>query len=610
MTKPLKIILLILLGVLAVLLFYRPIEMGDTWWHLSSARWILENQQFPQEDMFAFSDTYREPWIYTSWLGGSIYYLVYMASSEQGLKVFRLLLLFGIVAIFFVRSYKKIPFPYMMALTTIFIFALALRCLMRPFLFNYIFAQIFLIILMKHDRDSRLGPLLLLPVINSLWFNLHPGSFVYGTHLIITFLLVYLIQSFSARSKRREDETSTNNPKKLLNISILLVFFSLSFAISPYGFGSIERVLRIFLEPQTSHYYRMNVVISESKPPMFIFSLNGIWFYFLTAFSFFMLKRETEKSFLFTLLFANSLFLFLYTARANVFYVIVCSYMIVDNLQRIPLKLPESFLKNRKHLQIASSTIFIIFAFIHIIRLTTPNIYHDNNRHNELTKMYSQSTPLKMMQFLKNHDIAGDVFNSHGLGGYLIWAAHPKLRPIKDGRNENIEINKLYHSALKNPQQSWEMVENKLGIKIALLDMSLSQSDKLAKHLIASKNWNLVLIDSMYIVFLKKGAFNIPAEVKQFQNQLNKATVSKANLNDLKTRFEARSFNTLDRLLEPPLMYAEGLDEAATMYLLGFSDAAIEKLKSIPKRVQYPKVQKRISALIRTIEQEKYDFRL
>ena len=102
----------------AAIFFFKPLEISDNWRHLSIGRWIFQNYQIPQYDIFAFTDI-PKPSMSNEWLGSSLIYSVYLIGAEQGLKIFRTIVCILVLGIFFFQYFRKIPFSILLLLFTI-----------------------------------------------------------------------------------------------------------------------------------------------------------------------------------------------------------------------------------------------------------------------------------------------------------------------------------------------------------------------------------------------------------------------------------------------------------------------------------------------------------
>ena len=79
------------------LFFFRPIEIEDIWWHLSTGRWILANGAFPTQDVFSYVSPPGH-WILTQAPASCIFYIVYLLDGLFALKIFRVIIIGAAIA--------------------------------------------------------------------------------------------------------------------------------------------------------------------------------------------------------------------------------------------------------------------------------------------------------------------------------------------------------------------------------------------------------------------------------------------------------------------------------------------------------------------------------
>lgn len=90
--------LFFLAAVLALPPLLLPLYNPDIFWHLSSARWILEHAAFPREDFLSFTKAGR-PWVDFEWLSQLVFYGAHRAGGVGALWVLKNLLL--VLSLFF-----------------------------------------------------------------------------------------------------------------------------------------------------------------------------------------------------------------------------------------------------------------------------------------------------------------------------------------------------------------------------------------------------------------------------------------------------------------------------------------------------------------------------
>lgn len=159
----------------------------DTWWHLRTGDWILEQGTLPRTDPFSWTAEGRS-WVTHEWLSQVIYAAIYRLAGAAGLLILSGVLA-GIAGLALTRALARIS-------TDIWAQAIAalvavtggsLLWSVRPHLFSLALLSVFLTLCLAelgspgHKRTWWMVPLTL------VWANLH-GAFVLGPLCIFLFV--------------------------------------------------------------------------------------------------------------------------------------------------------------------------------------------------------------------------------------------------------------------------------------------------------------------------------------------------------------------------------------------------------------------------------------
>ncbi|TAK11919.1 MAG: hypothetical protein EPO32_10410 [Anaerolineae bacterium] len=148
---------------------------NDTWYQLTSARWMVEHRQLLDVDLFSYT-RYGQEWDYVqvNWLGQLLMYPFYVVGGAGGLNVFVAL----VVVLAYAILYPAIPggaflraFALVLTATVAAVFWPA-----RTNIFSFLFFAIHLRIL-EDWRWGRADRLKLLPLAQAVWANTHSASF-------------------------------------------------------------------------------------------------------------------------------------------------------------------------------------------------------------------------------------------------------------------------------------------------------------------------------------------------------------------------------------------------------------------------------------------------
>src|SRR3989442_4089725 len=156
----------------------------DTYWHLASAKWMVEHGQLLRMDVFSSTVT-GQPYSVGEWLGQLALYLAHIARGWTGLALLRATLV-AIGAFFLTRAALRVaPAPFAIAIAA---FALALSEITwtdRPQLFSLaLFPMLFEVLIAA--RAGRTALLAAVPPLLLVWTNLH-GGYALGLALLALF---------------------------------------------------------------------------------------------------------------------------------------------------------------------------------------------------------------------------------------------------------------------------------------------------------------------------------------------------------------------------------------------------------------------------------------
>src|SRR5690349_856544 len=172
---------IIILGVFA---FSVPtIPSADMWWHLSTGRYVVQNHAVPHTEPFSATIA-GKPWTAHEWLSGVVFYLAYSLLGSAG----PLLLTACVLTLAFWFSYQRSggPLPARLFALALGVAATTPIFSVRPQIFTYALAAIFLLGLTRYFQTGAYKMLLWLPALTILWVNFH-GGYVLGLTIILLY---------------------------------------------------------------------------------------------------------------------------------------------------------------------------------------------------------------------------------------------------------------------------------------------------------------------------------------------------------------------------------------------------------------------------------------
>jgi len=171
---PKIIIPLILIAIIAACSGYHPIRNYDIWRNLAVGRWISEEQAFPREEFFSFTESGR-PWTDYEWLSELIFWWIYTLGNIPGLILYKTILIFLSFLFLYlhcitrgIRPIWTVPILLVPVASLI-----QFRLLIRPHLHSFFLGAVLLWWLTRTAGIKRLAGVF---IIFALWSNLHGGQ--------------------------------------------------------------------------------------------------------------------------------------------------------------------------------------------------------------------------------------------------------------------------------------------------------------------------------------------------------------------------------------------------------------------------------------------------
>src|SRR5688572_7575530 len=378
----------------AIALGYCRVADPDFWWHLATGQRIAATGSIPREDVFSYTAAGR-PYVDHEWLFQLAQYATFSAFGLTGitiLKIAIIALIFGVIAGYCARRFESA-----VAAGGLTLFAMAgatPRLVERPELFSILFLALTFIAIDSFTRDGNRRVLAVLPLLYVLWANVHAA--------LIVGLLLQLIFIIGAAIDRRRDV--------IVALAITSAACVLAAGINPFGF----RVLTVPFE--LTALVDSGVLDNREWQAPTMRSATTFWF-FLAASTLLMAADLRRRRVATLLLFA----FFGYLALRYVRNVGVFSAM-------APLLIAANGPLRSLWERVLAATGVIALV------LTATIVYPFERGRGEASYF-----PDRLTSFVERYDLRGNMYNTWGLGGYLIWQLYPERRVFMDGRNEVYE---------------------------------------------------------------------------------------------------------------------------------------------------------------------------
>lgn len=468
MDKTLRIIIIILLLAWLSLFLFSKINLttADLGRHIKNGELILKGEtEVLNTNYYSYTNP-DYPFLNHHWGAGIIFFLVSKIGGIFSVHLLYILLFFASFLLLFLIAEKKVGTETAALISLLIIPLIAYREEVRPEIFTYFFSSLFFYILWNNKKKH------IIPVLQLIWVNTHI-YFVFGPALIAGFLIQRLI-----------------NKKKIKDLVILLIITSIVCLINPFGFRTITYPFTVL------NNYGYRIVENQSIKFLEDFGLKDPTFllfkivFCLMIISFILLILKKKKiSFVNACLGIGLGIMSIFIVRNISMFGLFALPILAVNMPRIRFKTMDS----RMGL-LAGSCLIIIF----ILSFYAPYLPMAKNTFG-LGLIPNNNAS---MEFFKEHDIQGPIFNNYDIGGYLIYHSQ---KVYVDNRPE------AYPSSFFNetyiPKQQKSEVDEFNTIFFYYRDMT-NWAQVFLKDIVKNPEWVPVYVDDFALILLKRNELN------------------------------------------------------------------------------------------------------
>ncbi|MBN1991855.1 MAG: hypothetical protein JW953_04075 [Anaerolineae bacterium] len=453
----------------------------DTWWHLRSGQYIVENQTIFTTDPFSHTHA-GQVWMYPK-LGQVFWYGLFSWGGWLGLSLGLAALVTGAFGLVWWVTPGNL---YLRAFAILLgVITSALTWVARPQMFSFLLAGLVLLLLERYKRAGSRW-IYALPFLAVLWANAH-GGYAVAFMLVV----VYLLGETLNHVTRHGDDPVL--PWR--QIGILLAIAMLSFGvvvINPHGW-------RMWLYPfQTVGIGALRDFIQEWRSPDFHASMTWpfVIMFLLTVVAMGFTSRRVD----WTDLTLVSLWLVwsLFAARNIGLYGLLTAPVLArysDAVVGEYLPGPSRLPTKKSRLVYFNWFLLIVVALAALVQMSVTLL--------PLTAAEPESDilPVAAVQFIQKNQPPGPLFNSYNWGGYLIFKLWPAYPVYIDGRTD------LYDDAFIRrylkvmvADKGWEQILAEDGVNLVLVE----SNSILAKFLKHHSAWQKIYQDEMAVVYMRK----------------------------------------------------------------------------------------------------------
>jgi hypothetical protein len=466
-----------LLVLLAVITVRSRFDDPDMWWHLKMGQITWTTHVIPRTDLFSYT-TNHHAYIPHEWLSQVLIYGAYKLAGYSGLMMWlcvvsSALLVAGYVLCSLYSGSAKVGF---LGALTIWLFA-TIGFSIRPQMIGYLLLVVELLLIHLGRRRSPRW-FFLLPPLFAIWVNCH-GSFFLG-------IVVAGVFVFSSYFDFRSGLLSAKawDPARRRTLILALIGSAFALFLNPAGIKLILYPLQTLMVPS------IGVASVSEWQPLQLGNSRGIIFLGLLGCIFLLVAIRRSELFWHELLL---LILGAWLAASHRRMLFVFGILAAPILSRLlaSASLDYDAVRNR-----ALPNAALIAASVAIVVLIFPN---DQNLAAQLRK----DSPVRAVDFVKSHHLAGPMLNDWDDGGYLIWAA-PEYPDFIDGRADVFE-----ETGVIAEFANWANLQSGPG---ALLDKYhvnfclLERGSAMATVLPLLPNWKTAYSDEKSVIFVRTPA--------------------------------------------------------------------------------------------------------
>ncbi len=465
----------------------------DTWWHLRSGQWIVENQRLPYTDPFSYTRA-GQSWEYPGWLVQIPMYVVFRIAGPGGLNLLTALLV--TLAYFFIwRTLNGGVFLKAIAVVMAAA-ASGVYWAARPYMLTFVLSAIFIWILENERQKNAIsfrGGIFWLPLLMVIWANGH-GGFAVGFLIWGVYWSSMLIQWGLNQYTNRQTENEgngfeqTSHLKRMTWIGALMI---VGVCLNPYG-------PQMLLYPfKTVSIGALKDYIQEWQSPNFhniqvqpfawlLLALLGV-------------VGAARRRMLFTdfALAAGFAYMGLLAGRNIALFGLVAPMVITRHAAPLSVALtrkmglPELF-QGAVTPRSARLNVLLLMVILLAVVAKLSLIYPEQaNR-----EVFETQLPVGAVAYLRENLPNGRLFNSYNWGGYLLWAL-PEYPVFIDGRTD------LYNDAVittwlkvMRAENGWVEILNEWDVNLILVE-----PDTPLVGALKPEGWSILYADDQSVLF-------------------------------------------------------------------------------------------------------------
>ncbi len=470
----------------------RPVTDPDFWWHLKTGQHIVEGGGIPHSDIYSTIFFGRE-WITHEWLSELFIYGIYRATGLGGLiLVFSLIITAGFW-IAYQRSARRVGHPYIPGCALILGGLTAAPTWgVRPQMFSFLFASIYVAILGKYADDEKSRALWWLVPLMVVWVNMHAG-FAMGPALMVLTIAGLILEGLMERA-----DSLAVIWRRVRPLILVGMLCGAAIMLNPHG-------ARMYMYPfETLKSHAMMKYIEEwlspnFQEPMFLPFMLMVF----ATLSVMALSRKRPRLLDLFLLLATAAGA-MRSARNIPFFVLIAMPLLAEHSWSwLTAHRWGQWLTRPEKREVGSQAILktaLNLVLLIALPLGVAALRLERSMANQPSSE-ARVYPVGAVDFIRAQKPPQPMFNDYGWGGYLIWKLYPDYRVYIDGRAD------VYGDAFmeeflstQSGHAGWRGPLDKYGVRTVLIKPDLA----LASLLRQDSGWQNVFEDQQAVIFVKK----------------------------------------------------------------------------------------------------------
>lgn len=488
------------------ILGHRQIISPDLGFHLSSAKWILENGRIPSKDIFTYTVT-ENTYIDLQWTYQLVVYGLLKMFGAGGISALTTLLtlIFSATLLWRVKLRNGNVTPA--ALIMLLLFFLGNLWEVRPHLFSWIYGSLIFLVLEQNDRGKKKW-LPFLPVLMLLWVNAH-SLYVLGLIGIAAYVFADVLKNSFKHGKPYFDK-----PLILWSAAALAACL-----INPYNIGGLKFPVSQFFLIQGGAGYKSTVSgTAEFLSPfrfaefvrdgrLVIFQPRLWWQLTGLAAIAGMVAGYKKMKLPEWILFAGFLFIFNQASKNFGYFLMATFPAIVTGLDVFLLRIRNLLLrkKNTTNKETANRFGFgyaaVTVVCVLLIAAAGSNRLYDLGWQQAATGtgFNKEALPVGACKFITDNNISGRIINCWDDGGYIGFVTGQKVFINSEGNTIGLKFYDEYVK-IRGPE-GFAAGLKKYKPEVAVVRFRVTPF-WLYYLYNAAKDWRMVYADNFTAVFL------------------------------------------------------------------------------------------------------------